>query len=155
VNNNTMDLILWRHAEAEDGFPDAKRALTEKGHRQAARMAHWLLERLPKDARILASPAVRAQQTAAALSRNFTTMDALAPEAEVEAILEAAGWPRRGGSVLVVGHQPTLGAVLSRLLAEGNDSWNVKKGAIFWLCSRKRGNSAETVLKAALSPDML
>ena len=34
-----MDLILWRHAEAEDaraGQDDLERALTPKGERQAA-----------------------------------------------------------------------------------------------------------------------
>ena len=34
-----MDLILWRHAEAEDGMPDAGRKLTEKGLKQAQQMA--------------------------------------------------------------------------------------------------------------------
>ena len=37
-----MNLILWRHAEAEDGADDLQRALTGKGRRQAARMAQWL-----------------------------------------------------------------------------------------------------------------
>jgi len=38
----TMDLILWRHAEAEDGdgrTPDAKRRLTARGEKQARKMA--------------------------------------------------------------------------------------------------------------------
>ena len=26
-----MELLLWRHADAEDGMPDAGRALTKKG----------------------------------------------------------------------------------------------------------------------------
>ena len=34
-----MDLILWRHAEAEPGEPDLERALTPKGVKQARRMA--------------------------------------------------------------------------------------------------------------------
>ncbi len=40
-----MDLILWRHAEAEnaeEGRDDLSRALTPKGERQALRMASWL-----------------------------------------------------------------------------------------------------------------
>jgi phosphohistidine phosphatase len=150
-----MELILWRHAEAEDGFPDAKRALTEKGHKQAEKMAEWLKARLPEDARILVSPSVRTQQTASALTKDFSTVDALAPGADAQAILDAAGWPRAGGTVVIVGHQPTLGEVLSRLLVNGNDSWSVKKGAVWWLVNRKRGNGAETVLKAAITPDLL
>ena len=49
-----MDLILWRHAEAEDwaeGDPqesrDLARSLTPRGEKQAARMANWLDRQLP------------------------------------------------------------------------------------------------------------
>lgn len=63
-----MDLILWRHAEAEDSVPDSERKLTAKGCKQAEKVGGWLAERLPDDARILVSPAARAQQTAAASS---------------------------------------------------------------------------------------
>ena len=150
-----MELILWRHAEAEDGFPDAKRALTEKGQHQAEKMAEWLQSRLPEDARILVSPALRTQQTASALTRDFNTVDALAPGASAQAILNAAGWPRAGGTVVIVGHQPTLGEVLAQLLANGNNNWSVKKGAVWWLINRKRGGSSETILKATLTPDLL
>ena len=37
-----MNLILWRHAEAEDGVPDLERGLTDKGRRQADAAARWL-----------------------------------------------------------------------------------------------------------------
>ena len=43
-----MDLIFWRHAEAEnrrEGQDDLERALTHKGERQAQRMAAWLNQR--------------------------------------------------------------------------------------------------------------
>ena len=42
-----MDLILWRHAEAEYGPPDLQRKLTGKGIRQAQYSAAWLRERVP------------------------------------------------------------------------------------------------------------
>ena len=35
----TMDLLLWRHAEAVDGIPDNTRELTERGLRQAHKVA--------------------------------------------------------------------------------------------------------------------
>ena len=69
-----MDLILWRHAEAEDGTADAGRKLTDKGLKQAQQMAAWLAPRLPQNTRILVSPATRTQQTAAALDREFETV---------------------------------------------------------------------------------
>ena len=59
-----MELILWRHADAEDanGKEDAARELTKKGRKQAERMAKWLRPRLDGDWRILVSPAKRALQ---------------------------------------------------------------------------------------------
>ena len=150
-----MELILWRHAEAEDGFPDLARKLTDKGQQQAADMAAWLKKRLPDDTRILVSPAVRTQQTVSALTKNFSTVETIAPGANGSAILNAAGWPRAGGTVLIVGHQPTLGEVIVQLLTNQYDSWSVKKGAIWWLSTRKRGNGSEVILKAALTPDLL
>ncbi|HEY5306925.1 MAG TPA: histidine phosphatase family protein, partial [Casimicrobiaceae bacterium] len=54
-----MDLILWRHAEAEPGEPDLGRRLTAKGIKQAERMATWLEVHLPDTCRILVSPADR------------------------------------------------------------------------------------------------
>jgi len=77
-----MDLILWRHAEAcdpRDGQDDLERALTGRGEHQARRMAAWLARRLPATARVLASPARRAQQTACVLDRSCETVPALAP----------------------------------------------------------------------------
>ncbi|MGA9911314.1 MAG: histidine phosphatase family protein, partial [Paraburkholderia sp.] len=55
-----MNLILWRHAEAEEfASGDLARALTTRGRKQAQNVAKWLRTRLPEDAVILASPAVR------------------------------------------------------------------------------------------------
>ena len=62
-----MELILWRHAEAEDGIPDSARELTDKGRKQADLVAAWLKPRLPKNTRIIVSPTQRTQQTASAL----------------------------------------------------------------------------------------
>ena len=88
-----MELLLWRHAEAEPGEPDLARRLTAKGHKQAERVGAWLDRRLADTARIIVSPADRAQQTALALKRKFRTVDEIGPGASVRAVLEAAGWP--------------------------------------------------------------
>ena len=68
-----MELILWRHAEAEIGEPDAGRVLTAKGHKQAWKMAEWFDANLPDRCRILVSPATRAVQTAEAQPTGPTT----------------------------------------------------------------------------------
>ena len=153
-----MDLILWRHAEAEDaaaGGDDLRRALTTHGEQQAERMAEWLDHRLARSTRILVSPALRCQQTAKALGRKFRTVAAIAPGASAEAVVAAAGWPDATEPVLVVGHQPTLGQVAALLLAGSPQFWSVKKGAAWWLRHRVRSEDGQTVLHAVQSPDGL
>jgi len=148
-----MNLILWRHAEAEDGSPDLMRELTEKGRKQADKMAAFLRQHLPSDTRILVSPATRTQQTATALTSDFTLVPTIAPAASVHAVLQAARWPNAGGTVLVVGHQPTLGSVAAQLLGCEQESLRIKKSGLWWL-SRPEGSS-ETTLRLVITPDFL
>jgi phosphohistidine phosphatase len=150
-----MDLILWRHAEAEPGEPDLGRRLTAKGLKQADRMGNWLEHHLPDSTRILVSPADRAQQTALALKRKFKTVEDLGPGATVAAVLAAANWPDSREPVVVVGHQPTLGAVASFLLAGDEAAWAVKKGAVWWLSNRDRTGPAAVVLRVVIGPDFV
>jgi len=154
----SADLILWRHAEAHlprEGQDDAERALTPKGERQAQRMAEWLHQRMAASTRVLVSPAVRAQQTAKALSRHYKTVPALAPEGTADGLLAAARWPESSEPVLVIGHQPTLGLVAARLLAGVEQAWSVKKGAVWWLRYREREGVAQVVLQAMQGADLL
>lgn len=150
-----MDLILWRHADAQDGEPDMARALTDRGLKQAEKMGRWLADRLPEDALILASPAMRAQQTVAALGRRYKTVKSIAPGADAAYVLTAAGWPDANGTVLVVGHQPTLGYVASLVLCGKESDFSIKKGALLWLTNRVRGGEQQAFLKAAMTPEML
>lgn len=150
-----MDLILWRHAEAEDGYPDMARALTPHGQLQARASATWLLAHMPVDTRILVSPAVRAQQTAEALDLPFETVNALAPEQSAQAMLAATQWPNHAQAVLVVGHQPTLGEVAAYTMTGNHAMWSVKKSAIWWLSYRLRASRAQAIIKAVINPDVL
>src|SRR5206468_691262 len=145
----------WRHADAQDGFPDLARGLTSKGQRQATDMAKWLKAHLPNDSEILVSPAMRAQQTAQALTHKFKTMKEIEPGVSYEAVLSAAGWPDHKGTVVVVGHQPTLGQTAAWLLSGEVAEWGMKKGAVWWFTNRLRGENRETALRAAISPDLL
>ena len=150
-----MDLILWRHAEAEEGFPDESRALTERGKRQARQVAQWLLPRLPKERRIIVSPARRTQQTAQALDLDYETSAALGPGASFASVLAETGWPDAKGCVLVVGHQPTLGQVASLLLSGAESPWSVRKGMAWWFSNRTRRDETQTILRAVISPEFL
>jgi phosphohistidine phosphatase len=154
-----MHLILWRHAEAEDiAASDLSRQLTTRGRKQAQNVARWLRARLPDDAVILASPAARTIQTAEALTDQYRVVRELAPDASVEDVLTAVGWPEGlSSTVVVVGHQPTLGEVAARLLSGGADarSWAVKKAGVLWLASRERDGGDQAVLHAAITPDLV
>ena len=145
-----MQLILWRHADAEDGAVDLERRLTPKGHADAAAVAQWLLARLAPDFELVASPAVRAQQTAAALHRQIRTDKRLAPGASVDAILAAAGWPDASGTVVIVGHQPDFGCAVAYLLSGKTLEWPIEKAGLWWLSNKKAFK-----VKAVLSPDLL
>lgn len=153
-----MDLVLWRHAEAIDlelVGDDMARYLTPRGEKQAARMAEWLDRQLPDGARVYASPAVRAEQTAHALGRKCKISPALAPLATPEQLLELAQWPHGKGCVLVVGHQPTLGRVIARQLGLQADECTVRKGAVWWLRFRERDEAGQALLVTVQSPDLL
>jgi phosphohistidine phosphatase len=150
-----MDLILWRHAEAEEGENDLARELTPKGQKQAQRVAQWLLQRLPAKFTLISSPAARAQQTAEALGVPVKTLKDIAPGAAVSAILKAASWPDHKGTVVVVGHQPDLGHAAAFLLAGARTEVSIKKGGLWWLNDRAREDGAKIVVRAVVSPDLL
>ena len=158
-----MDLILWRHAEAEvaiEGCDDLSRQLTPKGERQAARMATWLDRHLPEGARVLVSPARRTEQTAQALGRKYKLRDELVPDSSVDDVLGLLKWhpetgPQGKGPVLLVGPQPYLGQIVARLLGINDTASSIRKGSVWWLRSRMREGQLQTVLMTVASPDLI
>ncbi len=158
-----MDLILWRHAEAQDGpggddpqgASDLERSLTPRGEKQAFRMAGWLDRQLPEGARIFTSPARRCEQTALALGRKYKVRTELAPGASPAQLLELVQWPLSKSPILVIGHQPTLGQTIAQLLGLPASDCPVKKGALWWLRSRDRDGHIQTVVVTVQSPEVL
>jgi phosphohistidine phosphatase len=94
------------------------------------------------------SPAQRARETAQALGLAFDVDAGIAPGADVDDVLRAADWPNAPATVLVVGHQPTLGATASRLLGTAPSAFH--KGAVWWLRGAASGGAT---LRAAIAPD--
>ena len=152
-----MQLILWRHAEAEDGGgkPDIERDLTKRGRKQAERMAEWLRPRLTEEWRILVSPANRTLQTVAPLGVAYEECEDVGLAATPDSVLHVAEWPRARRPVLVVGHQPTLGQVAARLVGGTNGEVSIRKGAIWWFMSRERDGEMQTLLHAVTEPEQL
>lgn len=156
-----MDLVLWRHAEAHDLDPqcdaqaDLARELTPRGLKQANRIATWLDRQLPENAKIFSSPAVRTDQTVRALQRKYKSRTELLPSTGYSDLLTVAQWPMCEATVLLVGHQPSLGALVAHLLGFQAEHCAVKKGAVWWLRTRERAGHWETVLVTVQTPEYL
>lgn len=145
------NIVLWRHAQANDIFDDdsttkndsvqsdLQRALTEKGQCQAADMAKWLKPKLPKDTLLQCSPALRAIQTAEALSDKININQVLKPGASMRDVLAYIIHAKAADSLLIVGHQPWLGQLAAHLIGFSDSELAIKKGAIWWLQLNKNG----------------
>ena len=156
-----LQVIFWRHAEAEDPAPgggedaDLKRELTRQGRRDASRVAAWIKAHVPKPWTVRASPARRTMQTATALVDDPYTEELLAPGSGVESILQVMEHHRGHPSTLVLcGHQPTLGAAALEWLSGCAGDFSVRKGAVLWVAERQRAGGSR-VLRAYISPDLV
>jgi phosphohistidine phosphatase len=158
------DLIIWRHAEAEDiseSDVDLHRALTKRGHKVAHKMAKWLNARLPKDTTVYSSPARRCLETADALNKDLKKSkrhlieiaDYLGTDSTVEAMLAQIANAVRPQTLLIVGHQPQLGSLIAKLLDMRDSACVVKKGAVWWLRQRESNGLLQTYLYALQNPD--
>jgi phosphohistidine phosphatase len=150
-----MDLILWRHAEAEEGSPDLQRALTPKGQKQARKMAEWLDTQLPEGCKILVSPSLRTLQTVEPLGRKYKVVPQLAPGASAQDVLRAANWPQSKETVMIVGHQPTLGQVAALLICGQEQEWEMKKAGAWWIVQREAQDPDSVYLKAVMTPELI
>jgi phosphohistidine phosphatase len=150
-----MDLILWRHANAVDSTPDSERKLSPRGIEDARAMGDWLRSRLPSKTTVLASPARRAQQTARALMADFETVREVGTQATARDILAAVRWPEGKRTVVVVGHQPTLGRVAALLLTGREREWALKKGGLIWIAVGRGTHEGMARLRVAISPRFL
>ena len=64
-----MKICIVRHGSAVSGaVQDQNRGLTERGEGQAVGAGHWLAQQAFNNPRILASPFLRARQTAQAIA---------------------------------------------------------------------------------------
>lgn len=149
-----MELLLWRHADAEDGEPDELRQLSAKGLRQAEKMGRWLRRQAPDELRVLVSPTMRTRQTALAFRDDVRLCEAIGPAAGGAELLAAAGWPEAGGAVLLVGHQPALGEAASLILGASAPQ-SFRKACLWWFSRRRRADGDETLLRAVIGASEL
>jgi phosphohistidine phosphatase len=129
-----MQLFLFRHAKAEamgrGGGGDSQRPLSEAGRELFAEAALlWSLQQ-PAPERILASPLLRAQETAEMLQQawkqrgdevEIDTEPAVTPEGDPQSFLDLL--PELE-SVAIVSHMPFIGALAGELLTDSpRDIW--------------------------------
>ncbi len=152
------ELILWRHAEAHEAMPgesDLERKLTDKGRRQAERVATWLERNLPATRRVYVSEAKRAQQTARFLDKKARVLPALNPDQEADVVMAAIEAQKASEPIVLVGHQPWIGMLIHHLLTGQDGYVSVKKGALWWLSLRQRSEESSVLVRAVVSPDLL
>lgn len=154
------DLIFWRHAEAEDFSPsgfDIDRVLTKRGLQDAAKMAKWLNKRLPPDTLGLVSPALRCQQTLAALlahsDMDIKTEEFLSINSSPQRMVRELAGHNQAKALLVVGHQPNLGLLIAHYLGIPDHALSVKKGAVWWLRKRPGLGTARYKIHMVMVPE--
>jgi len=98
---------------------------------------------------------VRCEQTVIALGRKYKARDELRPEGSVEELLQLVQWPEAKLPALVVGHQPTLGRTVARLLEWREPECSIRKGSLWWLRQRERDGRPQTVIVTVQTPELL
>ena len=154
-----MDLLLWRHAHARDALPgesDMDRPLTDKGIRQAEKMAGWLKRHMPANTLIVCSPAVRTVQTAQALTQTFTLCQEIRPDSSADALLAVSRWPHAPAPVLIVSHQPFLSQAVRQVFDFSLTlTLPFRKGSLWWLHNRSENGVVRSQLLTIQDPDFL
>jgi len=129
-----------RHGKAEDPVPetgDPGRKLTKKGREDIAAAGRWMKSQGICFDRIAASPLVRAQETAAIVADaldekdRLVTWKVLAPGGDPDTVCRMIGRHPDTGSILLVGHEPLLSSLISRIIAgDGNAAIAMAKGSL-------------------------
>lgn len=154
---NERRIYIVRHAIAEDVSPsgrDEDRALTAEGRKKMKRAARGLATLAVAPAKLLASPLVRAQQTAEIIVEalpqlKIETCELLAPSVDERALTRLLNGAHAGRDVMLVGHEPDLGEMLSFWLtgSRGGIETRFKKGAVACIASNTLPPMGKAILE--------
>ncbi len=138
-----MDLYLLRHAIAvkrgTEGYDtDSERPLTPKGESRMRDIARGMRALDLSCDLIFSSPYLRARQTAEIVAETFKDQEkvhistALAPDGDAKKLIEELNKRYRSRqSIVLVGHEPYLSALISTLVTgDGNVVLVMKKGGL-------------------------
>ncbi|MDD1696978.1 MAG: phosphohistidine phosphatase SixA, partial [Methanoregula sp.] len=122
-----MDLYLLRHGKAEKAVPgggsDDERPLTGRGKSEMREIASWVLAQGCMIDCIATSPLTRAEETAAIIAtvypaaRGPELWEELAPGVEFDRLLDRIREQHTIQSLLLVGHEPSMSAFISRIIS--------------------------------------
>ncbi|MHB8237804.1 MAG: SixA phosphatase family protein [Acidithiobacillus ferrivorans] len=143
-----MDLLLVRHAEAEDAGDsgsDFDRRLTAHGHASAAEMAAGLALCVRNQVALWSSPLLRARETAAHLAQALGVAVSRYPDAIPAGDLGQLrhDWQSLSpqiNTLIVVGHQPHLGVWGAQLMGI---SLPVKKASVIAIALDSAGTGGQ------------
>ena len=161
-----MQLLIVRHGIAEDHETwaprdDDSRPLTDDGKKKMKEAAKGLHSLVPRLDVLASSPLTRAMQTAMILAKLYDKgepqrVDALAPGQHPSAL---AAWLRSQATrktVAVVGHEPSLGTIISWLAAGVEQSFvELGKGGACLLDLGERIDAGEAMIEWVLRPSHL
>jgi phosphohistidine phosphatase len=134
-----MELYLFRHGIAEDapaGSPDSARELTDEGREKVADVIRLVRRAGTEPAVIASSPYIRALQTAGIAAKDFAydgevvRLESLVPHGTPEKVWQDVRDYSHEPSILLVGHEPLLGSLVSFLLNCPALRTDVKKAAM-------------------------
>jgi phosphohistidine phosphatase len=154
-----MELYILRHGKAEPrrlGLAEEDRALVKKGKDDVRDVAKAVRRAKVEPQLILTSPLRRARETAEIAVSVFKgcpldETNALLPDASPEATWKAACANTKVTRVVLVGHEPHLGLLISFLL--GNEfAVDFKKGGMVRIDTPKRSGNPNGVMKWMLTP---
>lgn len=133
-----MKLYLLRHADAATQAEiDDERTLSKKGMQQSKCVAKFCLKHEIKPDTILASPLIRAQQTAkpvaSALNIEIETVPWLIYETVTDALIEHLGAYTESSSIMIVGHEPDFSRLATALTGANEHAIRVRKGSLTFL----------------------
>jgi phosphohistidine phosphatase len=156
-------LLLLRHGIAEEpraGLSDADRALTPRGRSRTRAVLDRLVALGLTADRLLASPLLRAHQTAeiaveAGWAPDLTVAPELAPGGAALECLPR--WCERcgGDSLALVGHEPDLSALAARLIGASAGCLDLRKAGLIQLQLTGADATSQAVLVSLLRPGLL
>jgi phosphohistidine phosphatase len=162
-----MELILLRHGKSpslvEAGVTrDEDRPLAEVGRHQAKRAGKALAELDSRPDLVLVSPLLRARQTAEQAVKGMgkepesKIFEPLASGADPEQLIEALSPFTNKKSLMLVGHQPDLGALASRLLfGSVSSAISLKPGGMLLLETDRLSGDGAAELRWLLLPSQI